>query len=106
MNLNGKEYLPSPLIRNSIIVIVVLALVAGGIAWAYPYIKEKKEARAVQKQSVLIKESSGDLDSDGDSIPDWEEILYGLDPKKQDTDGDGVTDGEVIAAFKAQADNQ
>jgi hypothetical protein len=106
MNLNGKEYLPSPLIRNSIIVIVVLALVAGGIAWAYPYIKEKKEARAVQKQSVLIKESSGDLDSDGDSIPDWEEILYGLDPKKQDTDGDGVADGEVIAAFKAQADNQ
>ena len=32
-------------------------------------------------------------DSDGDGIPDYLEILQGLDPTNPDTDGDGVPDG-------------
>lgn len=38
-----------------------------------------------------------DVDTDGDGLLDYEEILYvGTDPKKQDTDGDGLTDGEEV----------
>lgn len=36
-------------------------------------------------------------DSDGDGLPDREEIIYGTDPFNKDTDGDGQLDGEEIA---------
>ena len=35
-------------------------------------------------------------DTDGDGLPDWEESLYGTDPKKADTDGDGVNDAQAV----------
>lgn len=38
------------------------------------------------------------LDSDGDGIPDDEEIRLGTDPHNPDTDGDGVPDGVEILA--------
>jgi len=34
-----------------------------------------------------------ELDSDGDGLPDWMEILIGTDPFNPDTDGDGLPDG-------------
>lgn len=47
----------------------------------------------------------GDLvsqDSDGDSIADWEETLWGTDPNKKDTDGDGLNDDLAVAKLKSQ----
>lgn len=41
----------------------------------------------------------GDLDSDGDGIPDWLEVMIGTDPFDPDTDGDGLTDGEEFWIF-------
>jgi hypothetical protein len=35
-------------------------------------------------------------DSDTDGLPDWQEELYGSDPQKADTDGDGTNDGDEI----------
>ena len=35
-------------------------------------------------------------DSDEDGLKDWEEQIYGTDPKKADTDGDKTLDGEEI----------
>ena len=35
-------------------------------------------------------------DSDDDGLKDWEEQIYGTDPKKADTDGDKALDGEEI----------
>jgi len=35
-------------------------------------------------------------DVDGDGLPDWEEILYGTDPKVVDTFKLGMTDGEAV----------
>jgi Right handed beta helix region/Periplasmic copper-binding protein (NosD) len=38
------------------------------------------------------------VDTDGDSIPDFmETTLYGTDPSKLDSDGDGIGDGEEVA---------
>ena len=37
---------------------------------------------------------SGDVDSDGDGLPNRLEKQIGTDPKKADTDGDGLSDGD------------
>jgi hypothetical protein len=39
------------------------------------------------------------LDSDGDGLPDWFELLIGTDPFNPDTDGDGLTDGEEVLRY-------
>ena len=39
------------------------------------------------------------LDSDGDGLPDWFELLIGTDPFKRDTDGDGLSDFEEIFIY-------
>ncbi len=36
------------------------------------------------------------LDSDGDGLPDWYELLIGTDPNKPDTDGDGLSDFDEV----------
>ena len=36
----------------------------------------------------------GNLDTDGDGLPDWWEIENGLNPFSEDTDGDGILDGD------------
>ena len=38
------------------------------------------------------------VDTDKDGLYDWEETLWGSDPKKSDTDGDGAKDGEEVDA--------
>ncbi len=37
-----------------------------------------------------------DLDSDADGLKDWEETLWGTDPKNPDTDGDGIDDTTAV----------
>ena len=43
-----------------------------------------------------------ELDSDSDGLLDWEESLWGTDPKNADTNGDGVSDGDEIGARKSE----
>jgi hypothetical protein len=48
-----------------------------------------------------------DLDDDGDSVPDVEELRNGTDPLKKDSDSDGLSDGkelEIAAKQKAAAE--
>lgn len=44
-------------------------------------------------------ENQFDKDIDGDSLPNSEEILFGTDPYKKDTDGDGYDDGFETKQF-------
>jgi hypothetical protein len=39
------------------------------------------------------------LDTDGDGLPDWFEILIGTNPFNRDTDGDGLTDFEEVFIY-------
>ena len=41
-------------------------------------------------------------DTDGDGVLDWEEGLWDTDPRKADSDDDGVSDKEEIAKMKAE----
>jgi YD repeat-containing protein len=39
------------------------------------------------------------VDSDGDGLPDWVEVLIGTDPFNPDTDGDGLSDGDELLIY-------
>jgi hypothetical protein len=39
------------------------------------------------------------LDSDGDSLIDTDEAVYGTDPYVADTDYDGYTDGDEVIIY-------
>lgn len=54
---------------------------------------------SVQASSVSVDEKSdATLDSDGDGVPNWREVLAKTDPNNPDTDGDGMGDGDELAA--------
>jgi len=40
-------------------------------------------------------------DSDGDTIPDWEERLWGTDPNNKDTNGTGIGDAKEIEMLRS-----
>ncbi|MDO8626080.1 MAG: hypothetical protein Q7K39_01305 [Candidatus Magasanikbacteria bacterium] len=50
----------------------------------------------IKNKSILFGEQ---MDTDKDDVPDSVETKYGTDPKKPDTDDDGLTDGEEITFF-------
>jgi len=90
-------YLPN----KKILGLIVLTLIIFG-GWFYfskqknnqiNYENEKAEPLVVAR----AQNSDFELDSDGDGLKDWEELLWKTDPKKADTDGDGATDNEEIA---------
>lgn len=56
--------------------------------------KERRELKSKVVSDITFS------DKDGDGIPDWEEYLWGTDPEKIDTDGNGVSDSEEITAKK------
>jgi hypothetical protein len=47
-------------------------------------------------RSVISRAGEMLVDSDGDGIPDNDEIAMGLDPRNSDTDGDGLGDGVEV----------
>lgn len=57
--------------------------------------------RTPQQVRLALAEGAavGDLDADadGDGLAAWEELLWGTDPGKPDTDADGVSDGDEVA---------
>jgi hypothetical protein len=53
---------------------------------------EKSSATATSTQDQTTS-----LDTDSDGLKDWEEALWGTDPKNPDTDEDGTPDGEEVA---------
>lgn len=42
------------------------------------------------------------LDTDGDGLKDWEELLAGTDPSNPDSDGDGVSDTDAVLAMRKE----
>ena len=47
-------------------------------------------------KSVVVVKDIISKDTDGDGLKDWEEPLWGMDPKKIDTNGNGKTDLEEV----------
>ena len=94
----NKDYLPSKQFVKKVIILVALVAIVIFITAITPSLKAK--LKSAQLKNVTV----GDLvmqDSNNNGIPDWEEVLYGLDPK-----GNGATNKEfILAKQKAAADN-
>ncbi len=54
-------------------------------------------ATAQASEETALLQAIATKDSDTDGLPDWEEQLYGTDPKNPDTRQLGMTDGEAVA---------
>ena len=53
---------------------------------------------ACSASNLFFRAGNADVDNDGDGLPDDREtLMYGTDPTKWDTDGDGLSDGYEIA---------
>ncbi len=78
----------------------LLALLFVGVAYVLsgPSFLSRKTANAGSTEELL--KAYAQKDTDGDQLPDWQEALYGTDPKKADTDGDGISDGEAARQGK------
>lgn len=74
---------------------LVLTLLAVMIFALISFLSAEKEEGAKVSESPKKKNPLLE-DTDEDSLQAWEEQIYGTDPKKADTDGDGTPDGEEI----------
>lgn len=74
----------------------LLALSFVGVAYVLsgPSLFTQRTVSAESTEEILAAYAA--KDTDGDTLPDWQEALYNTDPTKSDTDGDGVSDGEAV----------
>lgn len=88
-----KKYLPSEQFISRVIIIVIIITVIFGMYELFKFIKNKVTEKGEPAQLVI-----GDLiqqDTNNNGIADWEEYLWGLDPKKN-----GKSNKEFIIAKK------
>ena len=91
------DYLPSEKFIKT--VGAAVAVVLGG--WLVLYSVERFGLPAPQEVSQKETESvraydTVSRDGDNDGLKDWEEVIWGTDPKTPDTDGDGTIDGQEV----------
>lgn len=73
------------------------------------FLKTKSEFKNEKNQSGLVyngTETVEDIvnrDTDKDGLLDWQESLFGTDPTKKDTDGNGVPDNAEVEKITAEA---
>lgn len=86
-----QSYLPSRQFITRIIILIVLIVLAFGVYKISIFLKEKSKNKTAT--DLIIKPDTIQKDTNKNGIPDWEESLWGLDPK-----GDGVANKEFIMA--------
>jgi len=77
--------------------LVVVAIIGIGIF----YWQTQSPIHFQSKQTLTATgslDAPADEDTDGDGLKNWEESLWGTDPRNRDTDGDGISDGDEVRA--------
>lgn len=84
---------------KNILLILLAAVFVGGAFLLAEY--RNKSVEKISYEAPLISTTTASLspelqniDSDGDGLKDWEEILLGTNPRNSDSDGDGTSDGK------------
>lgn len=81
---------------------IVIGSILIAISYVVPHLGNQQISSAFTP-SKAEADSTDDLlkslatkDSDGDGLPDWEEVLYGTDPNKVISTTHGIPDGEAV----------
>jgi hypothetical protein len=85
--------------KKTIGIIGILFMISGLFIW----FNRDNDMVPLLSQEDIISASAEDIssrDSDGDGIRDWEEFLWGLDPYKKDTNGNGLDDAKELEVRK------
>jgi hypothetical protein len=93
------EYLPSKKFIQAIGTIILGTLLIIGLYYGVGALsKEIKKEQALANPVIdpVVKDVFAQ-DHDQDGLPDWEEVLWKMDPDNPDTDGDGILDGVEVA---------
>lgn len=99
-----KKYLPS---KKFSLAIGVTTLVCLFVFVLIPLFSKNKTQQAQNTEiEVLSFDEMLMLDSDGDGLYDWEEVLWGMDPLNPDTTGNGILDGQEVAARRRELQAQ
>ena len=81
---------------KKLIVFIILAFALVIVGYIYSaYFAESEEDKQVVSV-VSSSKSASTIDSDDDSLADWQEELWGTNAHKFDTDGDGTSDGREV----------
>jgi len=93
----SRKYLPSNkfLVSLALAIMIILIAIALNYSKASSVVNKDNSISSVDATSSIIA-SLNNVDSDKDGVPDWQEVLYGTDPKNPDSDKDGTPDGEEI----------
>lgn len=90
--------------RRVVWTLIATVLIVGGTIATSAVLeaRERRAAGAVSDPSLPVDIArdpslTKPIDSDGDTLLDWEESLRGTDLKRPDTDGDGTSDGAEVA---------
>ncbi len=100
-----QKYLPSKQFVRLILIAISLAVLVfllGKVINKKTVWKNKDSA-----DQVAINASGEDFfseDSDGDGLYDWEEALWGTNPRLKDSDGDGIDDKKFVENKRKDAD--
>lgn len=91
-----NKYLPSKKFALTILSVVIVV----GLIYFFTAFKKTEVTTPEQLAAETKAQEFMILDTDGDNLKDWEEILWKTDPKKMDTDGDGTNDGDETKASR------
>lgn len=93
--------------NNSSLTRVVAVLGAAAIVVGVWYISSERTGSTGQESDGAVRSDENretieagtfQRDSDSDGLRDWEESLWGTEIENADTDGDGMSDGDEVAA--------
>lgn len=103
-----KNILPS---KKFIITFAAVFVLIGGIFLSSKargisaLVKRQRGAAKAQIADRTARASVEPKDTDGDSLADWEEVLWKTNPFSPDTDGDGIPDNIMVEKLRTQPDD-
>lgn len=101
-NSTRKSWLPSRRVGWTLIILIVVFFIIILGTTFLPKLLQKKPATGT---TLPAPTQMTERDTDGDGLPDWQEILFRLDPEKKDSNDDGIDDKTEFDQIRALAKN-